>query len=147
MQEVMCAKCSAYLGWKIVKAHERTEKWKEGKWLMELENLWLARSSDVFDSGFEEAVEREQLGQRNLGRELSRELRVGGASTSRTASKEHPKDAARMARNEMEKGLGLEFAESVNWYTQSGHHYYSPSSPNFVRGGGSAIHLPMTVAT
>ncbi|KAF9447496.1 yippee-like protein, partial [Macrolepiota fuliginosa MF-IS2] len=39
MQEIFCTSCSVSLGWKIVKAHERSERWKEGKWLLELENL------------------------------------------------------------------------------------------------------------
>ncbi|KAJ3724521.1 hypothetical protein EV361DRAFT_624892 [Lentinula raphanica] len=39
MQELTCTKCSAYLGWKIVKAFEDSERWKEGHFLMELENL------------------------------------------------------------------------------------------------------------
>jgi len=40
MQEITCSTCSAYLGWKIVKAYEQTEKWKEGNCLLELENLF-----------------------------------------------------------------------------------------------------------
>ncbi|KAJ3803032.1 hypothetical protein GGU11DRAFT_695456 [Lentinula aff. detonsa] len=39
MQELTCTKCSAYLGWKITKAFEQSERWKEGHYLMELENL------------------------------------------------------------------------------------------------------------
>ncbi|KAF5386111.1 hypothetical protein D9615_002252 [Tricholomella constricta] len=40
MQEITCSSCSSYLGWKIVRAHESSEKWKEGKSLLELENLY-----------------------------------------------------------------------------------------------------------
>ncbi|KAG6865368.1 hypothetical protein C0991_003145 [Blastosporella zonata] len=40
MQEITCLSCSSYLGWKIVRAHESTEKWKEGNCLLELENLF-----------------------------------------------------------------------------------------------------------
>lgn len=39
MQEISCSVCSQYLGWKIVRAHERSEKWKEGNSLLELANL------------------------------------------------------------------------------------------------------------
>jgi hypothetical protein len=139
----MCAKCSAYLGWKIVKAHERTEKWKEGKWLMELENLWLAKSSDILNLDFEDAVERGRLGQRKSGRGISRGPRPR-ALTFQATSKEHPEDAAKLARTAVEERLGLDFAESVNRYTQSRQHCYSLSSPNFTR---SAIHLPLAVTT
>jgi len=40
MQEITCVICSSYLGWKIVRAHEKTETWKNGHFLMELENLY-----------------------------------------------------------------------------------------------------------
>ncbi|KZT07860.1 yippee-domain-containing protein [Laetiporus sulphureus 93-53] len=36
VQEFKCTACASYLGWKIVRAHERTETWKEGKFLLEL---------------------------------------------------------------------------------------------------------------
>ncbi|KAF9071740.1 hypothetical protein BDP27DRAFT_1197273, partial [Rhodocollybia butyracea] len=39
MQELTCSKCSTYLGWKINKASEESERWKEGHFLIELENL------------------------------------------------------------------------------------------------------------
>ncbi|KAL1748856.1 hypothetical protein HDZ31DRAFT_29003 [Schizophyllum fasciatum] len=39
MQEVMCRHCSAYLGWYIVRAHEESEQWKEGCFLVELEHV------------------------------------------------------------------------------------------------------------
>jgi len=39
MAEITCAACSQYLGWKIVRAHEKTESWKEGYCLLELELL------------------------------------------------------------------------------------------------------------
>ncbi|KAH9485380.1 Protein yippee-like [Psilocybe cubensis] len=41
MQEITCANCSFYLGWKIVRAHESSESWKDGHSLLELENLFL----------------------------------------------------------------------------------------------------------
>jgi len=41
MQEITCATCSTYLGWKIVRAHEASESWKDGHSLLELENLHL----------------------------------------------------------------------------------------------------------
>ncbi|KAF5322553.1 hypothetical protein D9619_001776 [Psilocybe cf. subviscida] len=44
MQEITCATCTTYLGWKIVRAHESTETWKEGQSLLELENLQLQPS-------------------------------------------------------------------------------------------------------
>ncbi|ETW75140.1 hypothetical protein HETIRDRAFT_27552, partial [Heterobasidion irregulare TC 32-1] len=34
-----CQRCRAYLGWEIVRAHEETERWKEGRALLELECL------------------------------------------------------------------------------------------------------------
>ncbi|OCH89135.1 hypothetical protein OBBRIDRAFT_694296, partial [Obba rivulosa] len=37
IQEITCSACSAYLGWKIVRAHEWAEKWKEGGCILELE--------------------------------------------------------------------------------------------------------------
>ncbi|KAF8070465.1 hypothetical protein FPV67DRAFT_1779822 [Lyophyllum atratum] len=40
MQEITCSSCSSYLGWKILRAHENSEKWKEGNCLLELENLY-----------------------------------------------------------------------------------------------------------
>lgn len=46
MQEITCSSCSVYLGWKILRAHERSEKWKEGTSLLELENLF--HDTDVF---------------------------------------------------------------------------------------------------
>ncbi|KAH9830126.1 uncharacterized protein C8Q71DRAFT_717313 [Rhodofomes roseus] len=36
IQEAACAPCGTYLGWKIVRAHEASEKWKEGRFLLEL---------------------------------------------------------------------------------------------------------------
>jgi len=39
IQEIMCLGCSSYLGWKMVHAHELTERWKEGKHILELEFL------------------------------------------------------------------------------------------------------------
>lgn len=148
MQETFCANCSVYLGWRIVKAHERSEKWKEGKWLLELENLWLAKNSDILDPSFEKAVEHEHECERERGmeRELPREPRGRRVSNFGAASREFPKDAARMVKAAREKGLG-----TVKGYAKSsGHHHYSQSTPNFMRayhGSGSAIHLPMTIAT
>ncbi|KAF9566749.1 hypothetical protein CPC08DRAFT_703718 [Agrocybe pediades] len=40
MQEISCAICSFYLGWKIVRAHESSESWKDGHCLLELEHLY-----------------------------------------------------------------------------------------------------------
>ncbi|KAF9475534.1 yippee-domain-containing protein [Pholiota conissans] len=48
MQEITCATCSTYVGWKIVRAHESSETWKEGYFLLELENLHL--QTDLVDS-------------------------------------------------------------------------------------------------
>ena len=39
MSEISCGSCHIYLGWKIVKAHDESERWKDGKFLLELENL------------------------------------------------------------------------------------------------------------
>ena len=43
-----CQRCRAYLGWEIVRAHEETERWKEGRALLELECL---RQSGGLDEG------------------------------------------------------------------------------------------------
>lgn len=37
IQEIVCLGCHSYLGWKMIHAHERTERWKEGKHILELE--------------------------------------------------------------------------------------------------------------
>jgi hypothetical protein len=39
MQEITCGTCCEYLGWKIIRAHEKSESWKDGNSLLELENL------------------------------------------------------------------------------------------------------------
>ncbi|KIY73042.1 hypothetical protein CYLTODRAFT_334782, partial [Cylindrobasidium torrendii FP15055 ss-10] len=39
MQELSCKSCRTYVGWYIVRAHNSSEKWKEGCYLLELENL------------------------------------------------------------------------------------------------------------
>ncbi|KAM6502264.1 hypothetical protein JOM56_002241 [Amanita muscaria] len=40
MQEITCSQCATYLGWKIVRAHEHSERWKEGNCLLELECIY-----------------------------------------------------------------------------------------------------------
>ncbi|KAF5326545.1 hypothetical protein D9611_000234 [Ephemerocybe angulata] len=40
MSEINCGSCHTYLGWKIVRAYEESERWKEGKFLLELESLY-----------------------------------------------------------------------------------------------------------
>ncbi|KAJ7497321.1 hypothetical protein FB451DRAFT_226203 [Mycena latifolia] len=39
MQEITCSNCTAYLGYKIVRAFERSERWKESSYLLELAEL------------------------------------------------------------------------------------------------------------
>ncbi|KAJ6625619.1 hypothetical protein B0H10DRAFT_2002340 [Mycena sp. CBHHK59/15] len=39
MQEITCAMCAAYLGYKIVRAFEKSERWKESSFLLELAEL------------------------------------------------------------------------------------------------------------
>ena len=39
MQELTCSSCSTYMGWKIVRAHDTSESWKDGNFLLELEHL------------------------------------------------------------------------------------------------------------
>ncbi|RXW24965.1 hypothetical protein EST38_g849 [Candolleomyces aberdarensis] len=39
LSEIQCGSCFTYVGWKIVRAHEEPERWKEGKFLLELEHL------------------------------------------------------------------------------------------------------------
>ncbi|KAJ8488668.1 hypothetical protein ONZ45_g5605 [Pleurotus djamor] len=43
MREIVCASCETYLGWKIERAHNRSERWKEGYHLLELENLYAGK--------------------------------------------------------------------------------------------------------
>ncbi|KAJ6586950.1 hypothetical protein DFH09DRAFT_1308040 [Mycena vulgaris] len=55
MQEVTCSSCTAYLGYKIVRAFEKSERWKESSFLLELaelDNPYMRRldSSDSEDS-------------------------------------------------------------------------------------------------
>ncbi|KAF9531666.1 hypothetical protein CPB83DRAFT_848538 [Crepidotus variabilis] len=40
MQEMTCTGCLSYVGWKIVRAHEKSESWKDGQFLVELESLY-----------------------------------------------------------------------------------------------------------
>jgi hypothetical protein len=152
MQETFCGNCSTYLGWKIVKAHEWTEKWKEGSWLLELENLWLARTPDVLDSSSELVVERGR--EWESMKELTSQPRVRRGSEFGLASEGYPKDALKMVKAAREQGLGLEFIEGESrgarkgYLHPPGNHHYSKSTPNFAAyNRGSAIHLPMTVAS
>jgi hypothetical protein len=39
LQELACMTCYARLGWKILNAKDSTERWKENKYLLELELL------------------------------------------------------------------------------------------------------------
>ncbi|KAJ7132746.1 hypothetical protein C8R43DRAFT_1023079 [Mycena crocata] len=39
MQEITCSNCAAYLGYKIVRAFEKSERWKESSFLLELAEL------------------------------------------------------------------------------------------------------------
>ncbi|KAJ7084412.1 hypothetical protein B0H15DRAFT_849082 [Mycena belliarum] len=39
MQEITCSSCTAYLGYKIVRAFESSERWKESSFLLELAEL------------------------------------------------------------------------------------------------------------
>ncbi|CAK5281575.1 unnamed protein product [Mycena citricolor] len=39
LSEVQCGSCSAYLGYKIIRAVEETERWKESSYLLELAEL------------------------------------------------------------------------------------------------------------
>jgi len=47
MSEITCGGCHLYLGWKIVRAHEPTERWKEGHFLLELEHMRAQAQSEV----------------------------------------------------------------------------------------------------
>jgi len=40
MQQITCSTCESYLGWKIIRTDDESEKWKEGSYLLELENLF-----------------------------------------------------------------------------------------------------------
>ncbi len=46
IQECTCKTCGSYLGWRIVKAHEWPEKWKEGNCILELEFLTEEHADD-----------------------------------------------------------------------------------------------------
>ncbi|KAJ7188205.1 hypothetical protein C8R46DRAFT_1054036 [Mycena filopes] len=51
LAEITCSKCTRYLGYKIVRAFERSESWKDSRFLLELaelENPW--DTSDSEDS-------------------------------------------------------------------------------------------------
>ncbi|KAI0765484.1 hypothetical protein C8Q74DRAFT_1161828, partial [Fomes fomentarius] len=37
IQEFICTSCEAYLGWKFARAHDGSERWKEGHYILELE--------------------------------------------------------------------------------------------------------------
>ena len=53
MQEITCSQCSTYVGWKIVRAHEHPERWKEGLCLLEdecLDDNFAMRSGSSSDS-------------------------------------------------------------------------------------------------
>ncbi|KIP01764.1 hypothetical protein PHLGIDRAFT_49013, partial [Phlebiopsis gigantea 11061_1 CR5-6] len=39
VQNTLCAACGESLGWKFVRASEKTEKWKEGYFILELNLL------------------------------------------------------------------------------------------------------------
>lgn len=45
MQELTCSSCSTYMGWKIVRAHDESESWKDGNFLLELEHLYFQPDS------------------------------------------------------------------------------------------------------
>jgi hypothetical protein len=47
MQELTCSSCSTYMGWKIVRAHDTSESWKDGNFLLEMEHL--CSKSDTLD--------------------------------------------------------------------------------------------------
>lgn len=66
IQELTCTTCSSYLGWKIVRAHEFPEKWKEGNYLLELELLEnnFAQAETEYEDATREFMERLQLGHR-----------------------------------------------------------------------------------
>ncbi|KAJ7072304.1 hypothetical protein C8F01DRAFT_1103343 [Mycena amicta] len=51
LAELNCNKCSQYLGYKIVRAFEKSERWKEDRFLLELaELLPISSDSDSEDS-------------------------------------------------------------------------------------------------
>lgn len=37
IQEFICKSCETYLGWKFVRAHDGSERWKEGHYILELD--------------------------------------------------------------------------------------------------------------
>ncbi|KAJ7096294.1 hypothetical protein C8R44DRAFT_644349 [Mycena epipterygia] len=39
MQEITCSNCTTYLGYKIVRAVDKSERWKEGSFLLELAEM------------------------------------------------------------------------------------------------------------
>ena len=41
VREIRCLRCDAYLGWKILRAHELPERWKNGSFVLEREFLLL----------------------------------------------------------------------------------------------------------
>lgn len=134
MQETLCSRCSLCLGWKITKAHERSERWKEGNWLLELENLWLMPNEDVLSSSFGKPVGW------GMGKGPHRQESYFGA-----ASKDYPKGAARVA----ELGFSGQGTRGQAYTQTTSRHQHSRSAPSFggnggYRGSASAVHLPMT---
>jgi hypothetical protein len=56
MQEITCSQCSTYLGWKIIRAHEHPERWKEGHCLLELECLKAVENDIPLKSARDESL-------------------------------------------------------------------------------------------
>lgn len=47
VQDISCVLCATRIGWKILIAHDWSEKWKEGKFLLELERLQREQGSQT----------------------------------------------------------------------------------------------------
>ncbi|TBU28275.1 hypothetical protein BD311DRAFT_758736 [Dichomitus squalens] len=49
IQEFICATCETYLGWKLVRAHDAPERWKEGHFILELDFVEEQETDDAGD--------------------------------------------------------------------------------------------------
>lgn len=63
IQEFICTACEAYLGWKFARAHDGSERWKEGHYVLELELVSPAPPSpnDDFAFAFDADAEADEL--------------------------------------------------------------------------------------
>lgn len=61
VKSVMCKQCRVVIGWTYVFAYEESEKYKEGKFIVERD--YMAKKTDIFEQDQEEdeAMEDEEI--------------------------------------------------------------------------------------